>query len=249
MEFDTTTFILELINFLILVWLLKHFFYTPILEVIQKRQAQSAQIISDANKIQDKANLLKIEYESKLAELDKEYATEKAKIDEDIALQREKLLKSLEDEIAIERKRREAMEDKERNELESALERKALVLAERFSTRLLERLAGPQLNSMLADLAISELDGISGERLEILQDIFRDPDVKITVVSAYPLSKLQHKSFTNIITKLANYRIVPDFSEDKALKSGVSVVVGSWVLMVNLRDELSFFSGNLEHEN
>ena len=31
------------------------------------------------------------------------------------------------------------------------------------------------------------------------------------------------------------------------LKAGVCIMAGAWVLMANLRDELDFFAGGLEH--
>lgn len=39
MDFDWTTFILEIINFLILIWILKHFLYRPVLKVISERRS------------------------------------------------------------------------------------------------------------------------------------------------------------------------------------------------------------------
>ena len=38
MEVDWTTFALEIINFLILVWILKRFFYHPVLDIIARRR-------------------------------------------------------------------------------------------------------------------------------------------------------------------------------------------------------------------
>ena len=48
MEFDWTTFALEALNFLVLVWLLKRFFYRPVLAVIEARRAETAKTIADA---------------------------------------------------------------------------------------------------------------------------------------------------------------------------------------------------------
>ena len=38
MELSGSTFVLEIINFLILVWILKRFLYKPVLGVIAKRR-------------------------------------------------------------------------------------------------------------------------------------------------------------------------------------------------------------------
>jgi hypothetical protein len=39
----------------------------------------------------------------------------------------------------------------------------------------------------------------------------------------------------------------PSFTEDPVLRAGTCVMGGSWVLMANLRDELSFFSEMFDH--
>jgi F-type H+-transporting ATPase subunit b len=248
MEFDLTTFALEILNFLVLVWLLKHFFYQPVLAVIEKRQKATEQMISDAKSIHNEADVLKSQYEAHLAELEGEYTREKARIDEKIAVERKERLALLETEIATERKRREALEDRERREREHVLEKKAIQLASRFATRLLERLAGPELNTTLVELAISELESLSGDEKETVHVVLNDTQSNVSIASAYPLDGLHRTSFTDMLSQLAGRSLVPDFSEDSTLKAGVSIMVGSWVLMANLRDELSFFTGNLEYE-
>ena len=40
MGFDLVTFIAQIVNLFVLVWLLKRFLYRPILEVIEKRQQE-----------------------------------------------------------------------------------------------------------------------------------------------------------------------------------------------------------------
>ena len=49
MDFDWTTFALEAVNFLILVWILKHFFYRPVLAVIEARRAESEKNLAQAD--------------------------------------------------------------------------------------------------------------------------------------------------------------------------------------------------------
>lgn len=249
MQFDLTTFVLEMLNFLILVWLLKHFFYQPVLAIIEKRKAATAQIMNDATNIQQEAEVLKAQYELKLGELDKEYATQKARINEEMANERTDRLTSLEADMANERKRREALEERKRSQLESTLERQAIHLASRFATRLLERVAGPELNTKLADLAISELESLTDDKKETFLAIVRDSKSTPKIVSAYPLGESQRTALTNALSQFAGRPLEPEFSEDPILKAGVSIVVGSWVLMANLNDELSFFNGNHNHDS
>jgi len=246
MEFDWTTFALEVLNFLVLVWLLKRFFYRPVLAVIEKRQAESEKIITDAEAARHEAEALKTQYRAYLAQADKERAAARAKLDEEIAAERARRLAALEVEITEERKRREALAAREKSELEQALERQAVAIAARFATRLLDRLAGPELEARLAGLALSELDSQPADKLEALRAALRDSGGSIKLVSAWPLDAARRAAFTEKLGQLAGRAISPEFSEDAMLKAGICIMAGSWVLMANLRDELNFFSGAFE---
>lgn len=248
MEFDLTTFILEMLNFLILVWLLKHFFYQPVLAIIEKRQAETKKIIADATNMQHDAETLKKQYQTKMAELDNEYAIQKARIDAEMSDERAKRLASLDADIATERKRREKLEVQKRSEHEQALEHQAIQLGARFATRFLDRVAGPELNAKLVDLTIDEINSLTGEQQQTLLNILHDSGSTLKVVSAYDLNEQQRTALTNTLSQFAGQPIVLEFSKNPALKAGLSMMAGSWSMTANLRDELNFFTGNLEHE-
>lgn len=246
MAFDWTTSALEALNFLVLVWLLKRFFYRPVLTVIEARRAETVKTIADAEAVRREAEGLKSECQARLAGVDQERAAARARLDEEIAAERARRLAALEAEVAAERKRRETLEARERSELELALERDAMGIAARFATRLLERLAGPELEAKLVELALSELNAQTPDKLQALRDALRDTGVSIKVVSAYPLDAARQTAFTQSLGKLAGRMVAPKFAEDAMLKAGVCIMAGSWVLMANLRDELDFFSGAFE---
>jgi len=247
MEFDWTTSVLEVLNFLVLVWLLRHFFYRPVLAVIEARQAETARVIADAEAVRREAEDMKSDYLTRLAEVDKDRAAAKAALDEEIAGERERRLAALEAKLAEERERHEVVAARQRGELEHTLERQALGSAALFATRLLERLAGPELEAKLADLALGELANAPPDKLEALRSALQAPEVGIKVVSVHPLDEMRRAAFVQVLSQLAGRALAPEFGEDAALISGVSVMVGSWVLMANLRDELGFFVGAFEH--
>ena len=49
MELSWPTFFLEIINFLVLVWILKRFLYKPVLEAVAHRKAVIDKTLADAN--------------------------------------------------------------------------------------------------------------------------------------------------------------------------------------------------------
>ena len=243
MEFDWTSFALEVLNFLVLVWLLKRFFYRPVLAVIEKRQTATAKTIADAESVRREAEGLKGEYQTRLAGVDKDRAEARAGLDEEIAAERTRRLAAVEVEVDANRQRRQMLEAREASVREAALEREALTVAARFASRFLDRLAGPELEAKLVALALSELDALAPDRLDALHD----PTVSIKVVSAYPLDAAQRTAFTQSLGRLAGRALAPEFTEDAMLKAGVCIMAGAWVLMANLRDELSFFSESFNH--
>jgi len=247
MELDWTTFALEVLNFLVLVWLLKRFFYRPVLAVIEARRAETAKTIADAETVRRAAERLQGEYQAHLAEVDKERAAAQARLEVEIAAERARRLAAVAAEVVEDRKRRVALEARENSEVEFALERQAVAIAARFATRFLERLAGPELEARLADLALGELDAQGSEQLEALHIALKEPDAGIKVVSAYRLDAAHRSAFTAALGRLAGRALAPEFVEDTALKAGVCVIAGSWVLMANLRDELNFFATAFEH--
>ncbi len=247
MEFDWTTFALEILNFLVLVWVLQRFFYQPVLAVIEARRAESQKIITDAEALRGEAERLKGQYQAHLAEVDKDRAAAKARLDEEIAAERTRRLAALEAEMAAERQRREALAARERSELELALEQQAVGIAARFTTRLLERLAGPELEAKLVDLTLGELDTQAPEQPDGLSAALRNPGVTVKVVTAYPLDEVRRAAFSHTLGRLAGQIVAPKFAEDAMLKAGCCIMVGSWVLMANLRDELNFFAEAFDH--
>jgi F-type H+-transporting ATPase subunit b len=247
MAFDWTTFALEILNFLVLVWLLKRFFYRPVLAVIERRQANTAKTIADAATVQREAEALKRDFQSRLAHVDEARAAAQDKLDQEIAAERARRLAALDAELASERQRRETLAARERSELEQSLERQAMGIATRYATRLLDQLAGPELEAKLADLALSELDLQPAAKLEALRTALQAPGLSIQVISAYPFDNARRAAFAEALAKLAGRSITPEFSEDASLKAGVCIMAGSWVLMANLRDELGFFAGGFEH--
>jgi len=74
MSIDWITVAAQIINFLILIWLLKRFLYRPILDGIDRREADIAARVADAEAARVEAKAAAAEHRSALAALDGEKA-------------------------------------------------------------------------------------------------------------------------------------------------------------------------------
>lgn len=247
MDFDWTTAILEMLNFLVLIWLLQRFFYRPVMAVIDQRRAASERIIGDAQAQQRAADVLKGEYRQRLAQFGRERELAMARLDEEIAAERARRLATVATEAEADRRRRQMLAARETAEREAAMARAAVAIAGRFASRFLERLAGPEMETRLVDLALAELQAASPEKLAELATALRDPAANIRVVTVHPLDAAHRAAFGAVLGGLAGREVAPQFQQDAALKCGLCLMAGSWVLMANLRDELAFFCGAAAH--
>jgi F-type H+-transporting ATPase subunit b len=248
-SFDWTTLALEVLNFLVLVWLLQRFLYRPVLAVIEQRRADDHKMVAAAQTLRDEAQALKAQYEAKLAHAAEDRDRALVKLEGEIAAERTHRLAAVEAQVAAERQRREVLEARDREQRNAERDRQAVALGARFATRLLDRLASPALEDKLVELTLADLQAIEPDQRTSLQATLDNPDVTVQVTTAHPLGAQGRASLSAALGTLTGRTLVPEFGEDPALKAGVCIRAGSWVLMANLRDELEFFSAHRDHRD
>src|SRR5271167_451595 len=92
MLIDWFTVCAQAINFLILVWLLKHFLYKPILNAIDVREKRIAAELADAAAKKAEAEKERDEFQHKNEEFDKQRASLLAKATDEAKAERQRLL-------------------------------------------------------------------------------------------------------------------------------------------------------------
>ncbi|MBS4098507.1 MAG: F0F1 ATP synthase subunit delta [Sulfuricella sp.] len=242
MEFDLSTFLLEALNFLILLWLLKRFFYQPVLQVIEKRQAAIEQVRQEAVELRGEAELLREQYEGRMAAWEKEKEQARSDLHEEIDSERSRLQAELRTELEEERERAQVLEQRRHDELLNSLGEQALATGSRFVAKLLEPLAGAELEAGLLGILLREVAEMPAQNLELLRRALADHQGSIKVASAYPLAEGQRAVLSDALFHMAQCPISPVFQEDPALLAGFRLTIGPWVLRANLQDELKFFA-------
>ena len=72
MQFSWSTFVVEIVNFLILVWVLQRVLYLPVKKSILDRKQKIQASMDAAVQLKSEAQLLQTQYENRLNEWDKE---------------------------------------------------------------------------------------------------------------------------------------------------------------------------------
>jgi F-type H+-transporting ATPase subunit b len=239
MSFDWTTFVLELVNFIVLLWILRRFLYRPVLNVIQARQRKIEEQLERADQARLEALAAKEACERNMANWEKEKDLARSDLEKEIAAERQRLLEKLAEEVSARRAKDRAQEERERQEWMHTTEQRALELAGRFTAKLLERLASQELEASLIELALSDLGRLPQAEIDKLRSAMAEDGVEVS--SAYPLDARRQTALAGTIGQTAGTEVKPIFKEDPSLLAGIRIHAGSWVLSANLRDELKFF--------
>lgn len=237
MTLDWTTLLLEIINFLVLLWLLQHFLYRPVRAVIARRQAALQKDLAEATDARQQATELQQQYEHRLAAWQQEKTearkTWQQSLDAEAAGQR----RNFQTQLEAEREKSRARLQRELAEVRQRQEQQALAQGGRFAARLLTAVAGPELEARLVDLLLDELNQPAADDLLALQD-----GEELQISTAFPLDEDRRGKLQQALQQLAGREIHCRFVEDPALLAGVSVQSEARMLGFNLKDELQAFA-------
>jgi F-type H+-transporting ATPase subunit b len=247
MQIDWTTFALEIINFLALVWILKRFLYQPVLDTLARRRASVERTLSEAREVETRARVQQSQYESRLADWEAEKAKAKVQLEMDMAVERSRQMQALSKSLAEEKERIAAVDAHKQQEIEHQQENRAMAQAQRFAATLLARLASPVLEAQLVDLLLEDWTNLSESQFQGLRSAADGENIEAVVASAFPLQPEQQRRIAAALSARLGRQLAVHFSEDPQLLSGLRLSLGPWHLSLNLADELAGFAGAANH--
>jgi F-type H+-transporting ATPase subunit b len=241
-ELSWSTFILEIINFLVLVWILKHFLYRPVLDIIDKRRQLIEDQLDEAHRLRDEAQELKQQYGGRLAAWDAERRAAADTLSAELQAERKRRLEEIETAVGEEQQKMRVADERKRAEQLRVAEREALNQASCFAARLLADAAGPELETRLVRLAIEQLRQLPEERALGLREQWSEPPAAIEVSSAYELAGGERSDLESALRRVSGLSVPVHFARDETLIAGLCIGVGAWLVAANVRDELSGFA-------
>ncbi|HEB78443.1 MAG TPA: hypothetical protein ENI90_07950 [Methylothermaceae bacterium] len=241
MGINWTTFVLEIVNFLVLVWLLKRFLYHPVKAMVERRRQEVEARLAEADQARREAEAMKQHYESRLAEWEAEKKKTWEALRQELEAERQRRLQSLHRELEEERRKTEAVWEQEKREWLRHAEEQALQLGAAFVARLLERLADDHLHHRLVALLLRDLEKLPEPEQARIRSSVTDAS-RIKGISAYPLTDEEQQRLNQILSWILQSQIGFAFEVDPELLAGLRIDLGAYVIRANLRDELQFFA-------
>jgi F-type H+-transporting ATPase subunit b len=201
MLIDWFTVIAQVINFLILVWLLKRFLYKPILDAIDAREQRIAQTIAEADQKKRDAQRERDEFDRKNQELADERDALVSQMMKEVNAKRQKLLDDAQQAAdAIRAKRHQALQ-REQKTFEDEIARWAQDQVFSISRKALRDLADTSLEEHITKVFISRVRELNDNAKQELAEALTSSSEPARVRSAFELSKEQQATIRQALNE------------------------------------------------
>ncbi len=240
MRIDFWTLALQTVNVLILIWLLRKFFWRPVAAVIAQRRAAAQEMLAQAGQARQAAEAERAGIAQTRAGFAQERAAILAAAQEDAA----KLKAASEAASAMAAQKLEA-ETRERlaaeqREAGAKLQTQAAELAVRIAGKLVSRFDAPAIRAAFLDGALAEL---AAQPEALRQDV-----AELTVTSPAPLPPEEQQEATSRLTASFGPALKVTFQVDAALLAGVELQGGHLHLTNSWRADLARIREELTHD-
>jgi F-type H+-transporting ATPase subunit b len=239
MSFSWSTFALQAINFLVLVWILKRFLFKPVRTIVAQRQAEIASTQQQAQAAVEKAEQARQEFEQHRAQLDDQ---RQHVLDEARAGLKDERARMIEAARADIEKLKAASLKQLEEERESAardLLDKTVQVAVGLAENLLREFAGPGIDEIILEQVLRHLDHLTAaERTALRSQLGRDGG-QLLVTTAWALDAEGQSRWRAALTQRLGGSPQIAFGIDKDLIAGTELKFPHAVLHFNWRRSLA----------
>lgn len=243
MNLDATTFALEILNFAVLLWLLRRFLFKPVQAALAARaraeQAQRDTLDARQQALDARAQALATQEAAQAAQRE---AARQA-LAQEIATLRGQRLAALDAELRAEREKAQARLQREAHARQEQADRQLQARAAGFVGDYLKRLASPALEAALVELFLADLAARAEALAPQLAPLARAPGAEPpTVSSAFPLPEALRARIGAGLAAVLGTGVSPRWTEDPALLAGLSVHLPGHQLETSLRRGVDAFN-------
>ena len=229
----------QVVNFLILVWLLKRFLYKPILDAIDAREKRIAKELADADAKKAEAQKERDEFQHKNEAFEQQRTGLMSKATEEAKTERLRLLDEARQAAeSLSAKRQETLRN-EAHHLNQSLSRRAQQEVFAIARKALTDLAGTNLEERMGDVFIRrvrEMDDKTKKGLGVALKSASDPAL---VRSAFDLPAVQRTAIQQTLNETFSAEIPIRFETAPDLISGIELTSNGQKVAWSIADYLA----------
>jgi F-type H+-transporting ATPase subunit b len=239
MKINWFTVIAQIINFFVLVWLLRRFLYKPVLKAIDERENKIASELKDAKAKEAEAKKEQAEFLEKNEKFDQQKKKLMDNVIAETNEEREKLLEETRNEAAVLRSKLEKSLDAMQENLEHDIAQKTQEEVFAITRKTLKDLASMSLEEQSVNIFVNRLKELKNEEKKKLTDAFKSGSDFILVQTAFDLPSKQQTEIKSTVNEILGTKTQFQFNTVPKLISGIELTSNGYKLAWSISEYLS----------
>ncbi len=245
MKINWFTVIAQVINFLVLVWLLKKFLYKPILNAIDEREKKIAAQIKDADDKKAAAIKEQDDFKKKNEDFDQQKKGLMDKVVADSNTERDKLLEAAKNDANTLRSNLEKSAKENQENQNEAIAQKTQKQVFDITRKALTDIASISLEEQSANTFIKRLNESKDDEKKQFIDAFKSNGNAILVRSAFDLPEKQREEINNAVDTILGTKTQLQFKTTPELISGIELTTNGYKLAWSFSEYLNSLEKNI----
>jgi F-type H+-transporting ATPase subunit b len=229
----------QILNFLILVWLLKRFLYKPVLGAIDAREKRIAAELSDADAKKAETRKESEEFQAKNKAFDEQRASLLAKAEGEAKAERERLIGEARKEAEALRAKQEAALQGDRTRLAGEITRLASDEVFEISRKALSDLATVSLEERIGEVFTRRLRDMDAKAKAQLAGAIRTSKEPAVVRSTFDLGPAQRAAIQNALNEEFSANVPVRFETSRETVCGIEMTANGQKVAWSIADYLA----------
>lgn len=242
MKFDIWTFLFQIVNFAVLLFILKRLLYKPVREIIEKRRSLIRQNIEDAEKTKKEAAELKEKHKKELDNLNEQRFHMLEKLKEEVSEDRKKMMSKAKEDADKLIEKEKALFEIEKKRLGAELKDEAIRVVAVFASNLLKDISDEEIHRAVFRKFFRDPGKISTAILKIKET---GEPLPVSLLTAYPLDGDESRRFQETVESVFSKKAAVKTDVDKSLIAGIRIKIGDAVYDFSLSGQVEAFKSKL----
>lgn len=243
MQIDWLTVIAQIINFLVLVWLLKRFLYQPVINAMDTREKRIAKRLQEAGQREEAAEQSRQSYQNKMTKLEQDRDTLMEEARQSAETTRKELLEEARADASEKSSRWQQQVLEEKQNFLHSLKQQAGRSIQQIARQALADLAETELEEQIIQNFI--------QRLKSLDEDSRQSIAKAesaTITTAYELDATTRGQLTRTLHEQLDKKMDIHYQTSPELISGIELSVAGHRLSWSLADYLQELEQRMQQQ-
>ena len=242
MEIDWITVSAQIVNFLILVGLLKHFLYKPVINAMERREQRITERLKEAQERETQADERAHHYQEKSEEMERLRDEILGQAREEAERQKKHMLDEARTEVAETREHWQRQVNLEKEEFIGNLRRQSVEVIQAIARKALAELADIELEERLVQIFLERLKSLDKDARKALSQT-GEP---MRIISAFELDSTMRGRLTRAVHEHIADGIEVDYMQSPDLLCGIELTSGGRRLSWNLENFTEELTNRIE---